>query len=373
MRIATYTRISTDEEHQPYSLEAQAERLKAYAKSQDGWRIARRFSDQASGAVLERPGLERALREAEAKRFELLLVYRVDRLARSVRGLAQILERLDQAGVLFRSATEPFDTASSAGRMMVQMLGVFAEFERATIVERTIAGMERKAARGEWTGGTVPFGYRLDAERRFLLPDPVEAPVVAEVFARYAERLEGSAALASWLTERGCRTRQGKPFNVPAVLTFSETALISARSPSVVASIRRRMSRSSRRSCSSARARSSPSAARTIRCGGRTGPTTCSPGSSAARAAASASSAPPRTATAGATPTTSASRASATDASNATPTACRPTRSKRRSSRSSSAYSRRSRSCAKRSTPHSASSTRSARGARPSSGGSPPS
>jgi site-specific DNA recombinase len=85
--------------------------------------------------------------------------------------------------------------------MMVQMLGVFAEFGRATIVERTIAGMERKAARGEWTGGTVPFGYRLDAERRFLLADPVEAPIVAEVFARYAERLEGSAALASWLTD----------------------------------------------------------------------------------------------------------------------------------------------------------------------------
>src|SRR5437870_1557815 len=77
--IATYTRISTDEEHQPYSLEAQAERLNAYAKGQDDWRIARRFSDQASGAVLDRPGLERALREAEAKRFDVLLVYRVDR------------------------------------------------------------------------------------------------------------------------------------------------------------------------------------------------------------------------------------------------------------------------------------------------------
>lgn len=148
MRIATYSRISTDEETQPYSLEAQAERLRAYAQSQDGWRIVRRFTDQMSGATLERPGLERALAEAAAKRFDLLLVYRVDRLSRSVRGLAQILEALDDAGMLFRSATEPFDTSSSAGRMMVQMLGVFAEFERATIVERVIAGMERKAARG---------------------------------------------------------------------------------------------------------------------------------------------------------------------------------------------------------------------------------
>src|SRR5439155_25662331 len=175
------TRISTDEAHQPYSLEAQSERLGAYAESQEGWRIVRRFSDQASGASLERPGLERALKEAEAKRFDLLLVYRVDRLSRSVRGLAQILARLDEAKVLFRSATEPFDTASSAGRMMVQLLGVFAEFERSSIVERTIAGMERKAARGEWTGDALPFGYTIDEERRHLVPNPAEALLVLEI------------------------------------------------------------------------------------------------------------------------------------------------------------------------------------------------
>ena len=220
MRIATYTRISTDEELQPYSLEAQAARLDAYAESQEDWQIVRRFTDKASGAILERDDLERALREAEAGRFDLLLVYRVDRLSRSVRGLAQILARLDAAKVSFRSATEPFDTASSAGRMMVQLLGVFAEFERSSIVERTIAGMERKAARGEWTGGSVPFGYRVDGERRFLLPDPATAAVVPQIFRRYTDRLEGSSALATWLTERGLRTRNGKPFNVPAVLSI---------------------------------------------------------------------------------------------------------------------------------------------------------
>jgi site-specific DNA recombinase len=178
VRIATYSRISTDEEHQPYSLEAQAQRLAAYVQSQENWRLVRRFSDQASGATLDRAGLQRALREAQAKRFDLLLVYRVDRLSRSVRGLAQVLEQLDQAGLAFRSASEPFDTSSSAGRMMVQMLGVFAEFERATIVERVIAGMERKAARGEWTGGSLPFGYRTDAEHRHLEPYETEAPLV---------------------------------------------------------------------------------------------------------------------------------------------------------------------------------------------------
>ena len=220
MRVATYTRISTDEEHQPYSLGAQADRLAAYAKSQEDWQIVRRFSDQASGATLERPGLERALKEAAAKRFDLLLVYRVDRLGRSVRGLAQILEQLDHADVLFRSATEPFDTASSAGRMMVQMLGVFAEFERATIVERVIAGMERKAARGEWIGGTIPFGYRHDPDRRYLEPEPAEASIIEEIFHRYGERLEGATTLANWLHERGYRTRTGKPFSTHTVLSI---------------------------------------------------------------------------------------------------------------------------------------------------------
>jgi hypothetical protein len=80
VRVATYTRISTDEEHQPYSLEAQADRLEKYIASQDGWGLARRYSHQCSGATLERPELKRALGDAELSRYDLLLVYRVDRL-----------------------------------------------------------------------------------------------------------------------------------------------------------------------------------------------------------------------------------------------------------------------------------------------------
>src|SRR5579864_7950545 len=110
MRIATYTRISTDEDHQPYSLEAQDTRLGSYVASQDGWEHVRTFSDQMSGATTERPNLQRMLTEARASRFDLLLVYRVDRFARSVRGLDHLLDELERAGVAFRSATEPFDT-----------------------------------------------------------------------------------------------------------------------------------------------------------------------------------------------------------------------------------------------------------------------
>ena len=152
MRVATYTRISTDEEHQPYSLEAQETRLAAYIASQDGWELTRRYTDRMTGSTLERPELQRALADARVERFDLLLVYRVDRLSRSVRGLAQILEELDHSHVVFRSATEPFDTGTPAGRMMVQMLGVFAEFERSIIQERVRAGLRRAKAEGKQLG-----------------------------------------------------------------------------------------------------------------------------------------------------------------------------------------------------------------------------
>ena len=128
MRVAIYRRISTDEERQPFSLDAQQERLAAYIAAQPGWVLARSYSDRMSGKRLDRPGLQQALQDARAGRYDLLLVFKVDRLARSTGGLAKVLEELDAAGVAFRSASEPFDTSTAAGRMMMQMLGVFAEF-----------------------------------------------------------------------------------------------------------------------------------------------------------------------------------------------------------------------------------------------------
>src|SRR5215467_10466362 len=148
--------------------------------------------------------------------YDLLLVYRVDRLARSVRGLAQILEELDAARVLFRSATEPFDTGSAAGRMMVQMLGVFAEFERATLIDCVVAGMERKAARGEWHGGKSPFGYAADTSALSVVDS--EAAVVRQIFNLCRDQRLGSRAIANWLNEEGHRTRNGKPWGYKTIL-----------------------------------------------------------------------------------------------------------------------------------------------------------
>ncbi len=220
MRIATYTRISTDEVNQPYSLGAQAERLAAYISSQEGWAHVQSYSDQASGAKLERPGLRRALADAGLGRFDVLLVYRVDRLCRSVGLLAELLSRLDAAGVGFRSATEPFETTTPSGRMMMQMLGVFAEFERASIIERVVMGMGRKAAEGRWVGGPQPFGYRRAPEGGRLLVEEAEAALVPRIFDWYVHELAGSHEIAARLNAAGHQTRSGRPFSFKSVLTI---------------------------------------------------------------------------------------------------------------------------------------------------------
>ena len=219
VRVATYTRISTDEERQPNSLEAQRVRLEAFVASQPGWRIERRYEDQFTGTVIDRPALSRLLKDTKLGRFDVLLVYRVDRLARSIRGLVQVIDELDQAGVIFRSATEPFDTGTPAGRMMVQMLGVFAEFERALIVERITAGLERKAARGGWCGGQRPYGLHRPDKQDYLSRNPTEAPLVPVIFDRYVNRKAGSSALATWLNEQGYRTKNGRLWSAASVIT----------------------------------------------------------------------------------------------------------------------------------------------------------
>jgi site-specific DNA recombinase len=206
VRVGVYVRRSTDDEHQPYSIEAQDARLAAYIGSQPGWRQAARFADDASGASTHRPGLQRALAAARAGVIDVLLVYRVDRLTRSLRDLVTLLDDLDQAGVVFRSATEPFDTATAMGRMLVQMLGMFAQFERDTIIDRVIAGMERKAASGKWKGGRRPFGYHVDTAAQGLVPDPAETTVIRLIFNLYAQERLGARAIANTLNDRGHRT-----------------------------------------------------------------------------------------------------------------------------------------------------------------------
>jgi len=217
--VAFYTRISTDEDHQKYSLGAQRERLEAFCTSQygDDWHLFKVYRDAESGTHMNRPGLEEMLYDAETGAFGTLLVFRVDRLSRKVRELAQMVDELTQYGVTLRSITEPFDTASAAGKMMLQMLGVFAEFEHATIVERTVVGMEKKAKGGNFVGGNVPYGYQLDPEEGLVISEE-EALIVRKMFKMYAFGREGASAICKQLNGAGCRNRNGKKWGRRAVL-----------------------------------------------------------------------------------------------------------------------------------------------------------
>lgn len=213
LRIATYTRRSTDEDNQPFSIEAQNTRLDAYVASQDGWSVVAKFTDDASGASLDRPGLQRALTAAHTGVFDVLLVYRLDRFSRRNRDLLWLLDELEQTGVAFRSATEPFETTTPAGRMAMQMLGVFAEFEREMIIDRVVAGMERKASRGQWTVGFAPEGYQVDPTTHHLQPQPSETATITEIFDLYTVRRQGTRTIATTLNRRGLRRRSGRPWN----------------------------------------------------------------------------------------------------------------------------------------------------------------
>jgi site-specific DNA recombinase len=160
-----------------------------------------------------------------------------------LRDMVTLLDELDACGVVFRSATEPFDTSTPMGRMLVQMLGMFAQFERDTIIDRVIAGMERKHAKGKWKGGKRPFGYQVDKTTHTLIVDEHEAVIVRLIFDLYTKDRLGSRAIAKVLNDRGHRTSPGGTWSGHQViralnnrvylgeLTFRETTVTDTHAP----------------------------------------------------------------------------------------------------------------------------------------------
>lgn len=217
LRVATYTRISTDEENQPYSLQAQAQMLGKYIESQPDLVHVASYTDQKSGATLNRDDLERLLQDAEKGVFDVVLVYRLDRLARSLNLVHQILERLQKNEVGLRSATEPFDTITAGGRMMMNILATFAQFERDVLIDRITAGMLTKASRGEWPGGQAPYGYRI-RDGKVLEIVESEAAVIRRIFKMVDEDRLGSIQIAEALNASGARTLTGQLWSFKRVL-----------------------------------------------------------------------------------------------------------------------------------------------------------
>src|SRR5438128_6313372 len=215
-RCAVYTRKSSEHNLDLAftSLDAQREACEAYIKSQahEGWRaIPGRYDDGAfSGASLERPALQRLLADVRAGKIDIVLVYKVDRLTRSLADFAKLIELFDAHGVSFVSVTQSFNTSSSMGRLTLNVLLSFAQFERELIGERVRDKIAASKRKGIWVGGPVPLGYAVVDKKIVVVP--AEAAAVRTIFARYIE-LGSVRALAEDLDRRGIRSKPRRRSN----------------------------------------------------------------------------------------------------------------------------------------------------------------
>jgi DNA invertase Pin-like site-specific DNA recombinase len=211
IRCAIYTRVSTDHglEQDFNSLDAQREACAAFVKSQmhEGWSLVRDHYDDGgfSGGTLERPALTRLLADIEARKIDTVVVYKVDRLTRSLTGFARLIELFEANGVSFVSVTQSFNTTTSMGRLTLNVLLSFAQFEREVAGERIRDKVAASKKKGIWVGGVVPLGYRLDGRK--LVIDEVEAATVKMIFERYMQ-LGGLTPLLAELHQRGITTRR---------------------------------------------------------------------------------------------------------------------------------------------------------------------
>lgn len=209
-RCAIYTRKSSEEglEQDFNSLDAQRGACEAYIASQahEGWRcLPERFDDGGhSGGTLERPALQRLLDAVRERRIDVMVIYKIDRLTRSLADFARLADLFDAQGVSFVSVTQQFNTTTSMGRLMLNVLLSFAQFEREITGERIRDKIAASKKKGLWMGGNVPLGY--DAVDRKLVVNETDAETVRTIFRLYLE-IGGGNALLDELDRRGIRTR----------------------------------------------------------------------------------------------------------------------------------------------------------------------
>jgi DNA invertase Pin-like site-specific DNA recombinase len=225
-RCAIYTRKSSEEglEQEFNSLAAQHEACEAFVRSQrnEGWVLVRtRYDDGGfSGGNLERPALQRLIADIRAGRIDIVIVYKVDRLTRSLADFARLVELFDAEAVSFVSVTQQFNTTSSMGRLTLNVLLSFAQFEREVTGERIRDKIAASKKKGMWMGGNVPLGY--DASERTLVINPAEAETVRRIFALYRDfgcvrRVKEEADRLGLRTKSSATAngtqRGGKPFS----------------------------------------------------------------------------------------------------------------------------------------------------------------
>lgn len=244
VRCAVYTRKSTEEglDQEFNSLQAQREAAEAYIKSQRhlGWTLVPQHYDDGgfTGGNIERPALKRLLEDIEAHRVDCVMVYKVDRLSRSLLDFARLMDLFDQRAVSFVSVTQQFNTTTSLGRLTLNILLSFAQFEREIIGERTRDKMSAARRKGKWVGGMPVLGYDVDPRGGRLIVNDGEAKRVRAIFGLYAKHRSIPTMVAelqrrrwttkSWTTKHGSR-HAGSMFDKPALLRLLTNAIYTGR------------------------------------------------------------------------------------------------------------------------------------------------
>ncbi|MDD4910490.1 MAG: recombinase family protein [Candidatus Omnitrophica bacterium] len=214
MKVAIYIRVSTeDQAREGYSLEVQEEYLCGYAKREQ-YQVYKIYKDEGiSGYTKERPALQQLLSDVKNGKFGLVIVYKIDRFSRRLKDLISLVEELAEKEVAFKSATEPFDTSTSAGNLMFQQLGSFAEFERNRIKERVFPGMIKGVKAGHWQGARfAPYGYHYNKEKKLLEVVPEQAEIVKTIYSMYLLG-KTTSEITAHLYHMGYKTRTGIKFH----------------------------------------------------------------------------------------------------------------------------------------------------------------
>jgi len=187
-KVAIYVRVSTEEQaKEGLSVEAQIDKCNSYCQARD-WEVYKVYRDAGfSAGSLNRPALELMMRDAQEKRFDIILVYKIDRFSRKLRDLIMVLEDLKDQKINFTSVTEQIDTTSAMGEAFFQIIGVFAQLERGMVKERVELAFDRKIKLGEVVH-RAPFGYVFQDKR--LVPDPNNSENLKEIFEMWAAGID---------------------------------------------------------------------------------------------------------------------------------------------------------------------------------------
>jgi DNA invertase Pin-like site-specific DNA recombinase len=208
MNAIGYARVSTDKQADfGVSLEAQTEKVRAMAVVQGSELLDVIVDAGESAKSLNRPGMERLLALVDAGAVNTVIVAKLDRLTRSVKDLAELLERFTRRGVSLVSVAESLDTGTAAGRLVLNIMVSVSQWEREAIGERTRDAMHHKRANGERVG-TVPFGYRVAADGCHLEPEPAEQSILSRIRELKAAGFT-TRRIAAELNREGCTTRRG--------------------------------------------------------------------------------------------------------------------------------------------------------------------